>query len=60
VVVAAHAGAGFLLGLVGDDRLGGEEQGRDRRRVLQRRAGDLGGVDDADLDEVGRTRRSRR
>ena len=40
------------LGLVGDDRLGGEEEGRDRRRVLQRRAGDLGGVGDAGLHQV--------
>ena len=41
-----------LFGLVGDDGLGGEEQRRDRRRVLQRRAGDLGGIDDAGLDQV--------
>ena len=47
-VAAAGHGGGVLLGLVGDDGLGGEEQGGDRRRVLQRRAGDLGGVDDAD------------
>ena len=33
-------------------RLGGEEQGGDRRRVLQRRASDLGRVDDAGLEEV--------
>jgi hypothetical protein len=45
------AGTGRLR-LVGDDRFGGEEQGGDRRCVLQRRAGDLGGVDDAELDEV--------
>src|SRR5437773_9488738 len=31
------AGGGSRLGLVGDDGLGGEEQGCDRRRVLQRR-----------------------
>ncbi len=41
-----------LLGLVGDDGLGGEEQGRDRGCVLQRRAGDLGSVDDAELDQI--------
>src|SRR5262245_7393546 len=52
---AGHTAAGhgcLLLGLVGHDRLGGEEQRRDRRRVLQRRARDLGGVDDTRLDEV--------
>src|SRR5450759_4479490 len=45
-VHVAHAAAtghpgghgGLLLGLVGDDGLSGEEQRRDRRRVLQRRA----------------------
>src|SRR5581483_11136990 len=36
----------LLLRLVGDDGLGGEEQGGDRRGVLQRGAGHLGGVDD--------------
>ena len=50
----------LLLGLVGDDRLGGEEQRRDRRRVLQRRAGHLGGVGDAGLQRGPRTRRWRR
>src|SRR4051812_7907897 len=29
-VATRHRGRGFLLGLVGDDGLGGEEQGRDR------------------------------
>src|SRR3954447_5150103 len=46
------AGGTSRLRLVGDDGLGGEEEGRDRRRVLQRRAGDLRGVDDAGLHEV--------
>src|SRR3984885_4261330 len=41
-----------LLRLLRDDRLGGEEQRRDRRRVLQRRAGDLGRVDDPGLEHV--------
>src|SRR5947209_1833180 len=41
-----------LLRLVSDHSLSGEEQGRDRRRVLQRRPGDLGRVDDAGLDQV--------
>ena len=45
------AGAG-VLGLVGDDRLGGQQQSRDRRRVLQGRTGHLGGVDDAGLEQV--------
>ena len=41
-----------LLGLVGDEALGGEHQRGDRRRVLQRRPRDLGGVDDAGLHQV--------
>src|SRR4051812_16610116 len=57
-VHAAHAAgrvagrSSVLLRLVGDDRLGGEEQRRDGRGVLQRRAGDLGRVDDPGLDQV--------
>jgi hypothetical protein len=51
-ITGARFGSGRLLRLVGDDGLGGEEQRRDRRRVLQRRAGHLGGVDDAGLDQV--------
>src|SRR6266545_5041424 len=52
-VAATRDGWGLLLlRLVGDDNLGGEEQARDRRRVLQRGAGDLGRVDDAGLDHV--------
>src|SRR5262249_19166125 len=50
---ARHAAAGaLLLGLVGDHRLGGEEQTGHARRVLQRAAHDLGRVDDAGLDQV--------
>jgi hypothetical protein len=45
-------GRGAFLGLVHDDRLGGEEQRRDRGRVLQRRAGHLDGVDDARREQV--------
>ena len=41
-----------LLGRLGDDRLGGEDVLRDRRGVLQRRAGDHRRVDDPGLDEV--------
>src|SRR6185312_3859739 len=49
-----HTASGglVLLRLVYDYGFGGEEQRRDRCRVLQRRAGDLGRVDDAGLDQV--------
>src|SRR3954453_6716145 len=50
--VAAGHGRSVLLRLVGDDGLGGEEERRDGSGVLQRRAGDLGRVDDAGLDQV--------
>src|SRR3546814_717235 len=51
---ARHAAArcASLFGLVSDEHLGGEEQGCDRRCVLQRRTGDLGRVDDAGLEQV--------
>ena len=51
---ASRAGRRFLLllGNLGDERFGGEQERRDRRRVLQRRAHDLGRVDDAGLDQV--------
>jgi hypothetical protein len=39
-------------GDLGDQGLGGEQQARDRRRVLQRGAHDLGRVDDAGRDQV--------
>jgi hypothetical protein len=61
VVHAAHAahtaaaghGGGFLLvGDLGDESLGGEEESDDGRGVLQGAAGDLGRVDDAGFDEV--------
>src|SRR5271165_165076 len=55
----AHRGGGGrgggrvgLLGLVGHQGLGREQQRGDRRRVLQRRAGDLGRVDHTGLDKV--------
>ncbi len=57
-VHAAHAtgrvahGSGGLLRLVGDDGLGRQEQRRDGRRVLQRRAGDLDRVGDAGGEQV--------
>src|SRR5207302_6420874 len=51
-VPTGHSRCAFLLRLLDDDRLGGEEERRDRRCVLQRRAGHLGGVDDAGLHEV--------
>src|SRR5690606_7709708 len=50
--VVAAAGRGLGLRLVGHDGLGGEEQARDGRRVLQRGAGDLDRVDDAGGEEV--------
>src|SRR6266568_87380 len=55
VHVAAAAGCGgglVLLRLLRDHGLGGEEQARDRGRVLQRRPGDLRGIDDAGLEHV--------
>src|SRR5262249_31998116 len=42
----------FLLGLLRDQRLRREHEARDRRRVLQRGAHDLGRVDDARRDEI--------
>src|SRR5215468_1108534 len=56
VHVTATAGRGgglLLLGLLRDHGLGREEQARDRSRVLQRRPGDLRGVDDAGLEHIG-------
>src|SRR5581483_8606410 len=51
-----HAGAGrrrgLRLGLFGDEDVGGEDEGRDGRRVLEGGAGHLCRVDDAGLDEV--------
>ena len=50
------AAAGFLLvvlGRVGDQGVGGQEQRADAGGVLQGVAGDLGRVDDAGLDQVG-------
>src|ERR1051326_751182 len=44
---------GSLLRNLGDQRLGRENHRRDRGGVLQRRAGDLQGIDDAALDHVG-------
>ena len=43
----------FLLLLLGNHRLGRDQQARDRRRVLQRRTHDLRRVDDAVLDCPG-------
>src|SRR5688572_218200 len=51
--VAAAAGGLLVLGHVGDQGVGGQQQGADARGVLQGRAGDLGRVDDAGLDQVG-------
>src|SRR5262249_42898495 len=50
---AAAAGRGRgLLGLVGDDRLGGEHHAGHTGGVLERRADDLRGVDDAGLHQI--------
>ena len=53
--LGAVAGTGrsrLLLRNLGDHRFGGQHQGRDGGRVLQRRAGHLGRVDDARLHQV--------
>src|SRR2546425_6870684 len=47
-----HRGHLLLLLLLHHHALGGEEQSRDGRGVLQRRAGDLGRVDDAGRDKI--------
>src|SRR6478735_5566377 len=52
VRVSAAAGRLLVLRLLGDQRLGGEHEARDRCGVLQSRAHDLDGVDDAGSDEV--------
>ena len=48
----APAPAGCFSGGLGDDRLGGQDVLRDRRRVLQRRARDHRRIDDPGLDQV--------
>src|SRR5690606_28003283 len=50
VTVTGRGRSLFLL--FGDQRLGGEEQRRDRGRVLEGRTGDLGGIDDPVLEQV--------
>jgi hypothetical protein len=42
-----------ILGHVGDQGVGGQEERADAGRVLKGVAGDLGRVDDAGLDQVG-------
>src|SRR5437667_9669323 len=49
---AGHRGHLLLLLLLHHHALGGEEQSRDGRGVLQRRAGDFGGVDDAGCHQI--------
>src|ERR1035437_9911581 len=51
-LVATRGCRSSLFGLVGDDNLGGQEQCGNGCRVLQRRASDLGQVDDALGDQV--------
>src|SRR5712671_1058618 len=48
----AAAGAGVLLRQFGHHGFGGDQQSRNRGRVLDRRTHDLGRVDDALLDEI--------
>ena len=45
--------------MLGDGRLGGDDQAGDRRRVLKRGAHDLGRVDDAELHEIAELARLR-
>src|SRR4029077_13185378 len=52
VVTAARSPGRCLLGDVGDERLRRQDHRRDRSRVLERRPGDLGRVDDALLEHV--------
>ena len=56
VAHAAHAATrghrGFLLRPLGHHRLGGDQQARNRCRILQGRAHDLGRIDDALGDQV--------
>ena len=53
-VVAVVVAAGlFFLRDLGDQAVAGQQDGGDRSGVLQRGAVDLGGGDDAALDEVG-------
>src|SRR5438094_1933748 len=49
---AGHRGHLLFLLLLHHHALGGEEQSRDGRGVLQRRAGDLGRVDHAGQDQI--------
>ena len=51
-VVMAAACCFLLLRDLGDHGLSGEHETCDRRGVLESGAGDLGGVDDAGLDQV--------
>ena len=50
---ARHCWRRLVFSLVHQHALGGEEQARDRRCVLQRAARDLGWIDDAGLHQVG-------
>src|SRR5688572_22172008 len=59
VTHAAHAAAGhaagcalFVLRELGHHRIGGEDERRDRSRVLQRVTGDLGGIENAHRHHV--------
>src|SRR5271167_4329386 len=49
---SAAAGSALFVGLLGHHALGGEQQARDRRRILQRAANDFGRVDDSSLHQI--------
>jgi len=53
---AAHSAAGyrgsFLLRVLSDRRLGGDDKSGDRRGVLQRDAHNLGRIDNANLHQI--------
>src|SRR4029077_8617154 len=58
IIHAAHAAwwhwrSFFLFRNLRDQCFGGEQQARDRRSVLQRRARDLGRIDDPRLHQIG-------
>src|SRR5688500_449192 len=52
MLMAAAAAVLLLLWDLRDERLGGQQERRDRRRVLQRAADDLRRIDDAGLHQV--------
>ena len=49
---SGHSRSGFLLGELGHHGLGGDQEARNRSRILQRGANDLRRVDNARLNQV--------